>query len=66
MESPTPVQDISRFNIIFKKLEEAKKEQDFNFNIELEVASETNKTISFFKEYQDSMMESSFTILTKS
>ncbi len=66
MESTTPMQDISRFNIIFEKLEEAKKEQDFNFNIELEVAAETNKTISLFKEYQDSSMEPTFTILTKS
>lgn len=66
MESPSPVQDISRFDIVFEKLEEAKKEQDFNFNLELAEASETNKTISLFKEYQDSMIESSYTLFTKS
>jgi len=66
MEPTAPVHDISHFNIIFEKLDEAKREQDFNFNIELEVAAETNKTISLFREYQDNSTESSFTFLTKS
>jgi hypothetical protein len=65
MEALNVIQDISRFNIIFEKLAEAKKEQDFDFNLELESATETSKTISLFKEYQDNMMESSFSIITK-
>lgn len=66
MESGNQTQDNSRFNIIFVKLEEAKKEQDENFILELNASSETNKTISLFKEYQDSMIESSYTLFTKS
>ena len=66
MESLNPVQDISRFDIIFEKLEEAKKEQNFNFNFELDKASETSKTISLFKEYQDNLGNLTFTIYTKS
>jgi hypothetical protein len=66
MESSDKTQDTGRFNVIFVKLEEAKKEQDENFILELDASSETNKTISLFKEYQDSMVESSCTIFTKS
>ena len=58
--------DITRFNIIFEKLEEAKKEQDINFNLELETLSETSKTILLFKEYQESFVEPNFTTFTKS
>lgn len=66
MESGNQPQDISRFDIIFVKLEEAKKEQDENFVLELESLSETNKTISLFREFQDNMIPSSFTLFTKS
>ncbi len=66
MNPTNEIQDSSRFNIIFEKLEEAKKEQDINFNYQLEMVSEANQTISLFKEFQDSMIESSFTLITRS
>lgn len=66
MDLDKQIQETDRFNIIFVKLEEAKKEQDENFILELDASSETSKTISLFREYQDSMVEPSFTIFTKS
>ena len=66
MENNNITPDIEGFNIIFEKLEETKKEQDFDFDFELEKISETSKTISLFKESQDSMIESSFSLFTKS
>lgn len=66
MKTNHQMQDLSRFNIVFEKLEEAKKEQDFNFNLDLEAVAEANETISLFKEYQESFVESSVTMFTKS
>ena len=66
MEAKNEMQDINRFGIIFEKMEEAKKAQDLNFNYELEVVSETNNTISFFKEFQESINESSCSYFTRS
>lgn len=66
MEKTTPVQDISRFNIVFEKLEEAKSGQDENFNVELKQSTEANSAILLLKEYQDCLQLSSFTFLTKS
>jgi len=66
MKPSNPIPDVTRFNIIFEKLEEAKLEQDENFILELNVASVTNQTISLFKEYQESMVETSCTLFTKS
>lgn len=66
MEQKDQNQSPDRFNIVFEKLEEEKKNQGESFVLELEASSETNKTISLFKEFQESMIESSFTIFTKS
>lgn len=66
MESTNQMQDIGRFDVIFEKLEEAKKEQDFNFTAELDTILETNKTILLFKEYQESYTESSYNSFTRS
>lgn len=66
METTKPTQDISRFNIVFEKLEEAKKGQNENFNFEIKQSSDVNKAILLLKEYQDCLQISSFTFLTKS
>ena len=49
MKQPNQTPETDRFDIIFHRLEEAKKDQDANFIIELDAASETNKTISLFR-----------------
>ncbi len=66
MEQKDQNQSPDRFNIVFEKLEEEKKNQGENLVLELDASSETNKTISLFKEFQESMIESTFTIFTKS
>ncbi|MFC0774065.1 hypothetical protein [Terrimonas alba] len=66
MESINQLQDVGRFDVIFEKLEEAKKEQNLSFPIELDSILEINKTILLFKEYQESFTESSYSIFTRS
>lgn len=52
--------DSYNFNLVFQKLEEAKKEQDANVIVCLEETSETSETIALFKEYQESLIEGSY------
>jgi hypothetical protein len=66
MDLNTKIIDSTNFDIIFVKLQEAKSEQDENFALGLKQIQEVNETISYFKEFQDSLIESSYTLFTKS
>ena len=52
------------FKIIFQSLEKAVSEQDDNFVINLKESSANNETISLFREYQESLNESTVTTFT--
>jgi len=65
MSGKNQVIEASRFKVIFQKLEEAKNEQDANLAYCLDQASEANETIALFKEYQESLIQSSYTIFTR-
>ena len=54
-----------RYKIIFEMMEEEKIIQGENFDNELEVSSDTIRTIALFKEFQNNNLDSSF-IFTKS
>lgn len=55
----------SGFSILFEKLDEAKKEQNTEFVYCLNESVSANEIISLFKEYQESLIQSSYTTLTK-
>jgi hypothetical protein len=56
--------DFYNFNLIFQKLDEAKKEQDANVIVCLQETSETSETIALFKEYQESLIQGSYSNFT--
>ena len=57
---------IDRFNILFEKLEEAKKEQEAVLHFDIKELTETYQTISLFKEFQESISSHSYSSFTKS
>ena len=58
MEPKSKSSDSNRFSIIFEKLEEAKKQQESNFEFDLKASSEIEETLSLFKEYEESLHDS--------
>lgn len=56
MENPNNNSSVERFNVLFEKLEEAKKEQQLVFNLNTNELTETYNTISLFKEFQESII----------
>jgi hypothetical protein len=56
--------DSDRFNVVFQKLDEMKVSQDDNFKICMEQSAEANETIALFKEFQESIIQSSYTTFT--
>lgn len=57
---------INRFEIIFEKLEEAKKAQDPAIIFELEANTEAKETIQLFREYQETTAFPTYTLYTRS
>ena len=52
--------EFTNFEILFQKLEEAKKEQDENFIFNLTESQENHDTISLFKDYQETLAQPSY------
>jgi hypothetical protein len=65
MEKKENTTSIDRFNILFEKLEEAKKEQEDVLQIDIKELTETYQTISLFKEFQESISAPSYSSFTK-
>lgn len=57
--------ELGTFHLIFEKLEEAKNEQNDDFLFCLELSTQANETIALFKEYQDSLIQSSYITFAK-
>lgn len=53
------------FTILFEKLDEEIELQRQQFNFNFEPDSEISKTVSLFKEYKESIVEESYTTLTR-
>ncbi len=66
MHKTIEMQDINHFDIIFEKLEEAKKEQKLEVYLDFNEVSETTKTVSLFQEFQESNMQPSYAFFTRS
>lgn len=66
MKKNAKVSTVENFNILFEKLEEAKKEQELVYNLDSKSLENTYSTIELFKEYQESKLESSYTTFTRS
>ncbi len=54
------------FSLLFEKLEESISNQDIQFTESLNVSKETLETISYFKDFQDSINLTKHTYLTRS
>lgn len=65
MENTENTPSIERFNILFEKLEEAKKEQEDVLQIDIKELTETYQTISLFREFQESISSPSYSSFTK-
>lgn len=59
------IETTERFSLVFDELEEAKKEQDKEFVVCMDFSSQTQETVSLFKEYQESLIQSSYTTFNK-
>ncbi len=55
---------VSNFQILFEKLEEASQEQDPSIAEAIKESTSATETIALFREYQDSMVQSSFSTYT--
>ncbi len=58
------IPEVSNFQIIFEKLEEAKKDQDQNFEVSLQASTENSEVINLFREYEESLQYSTCTTFT--
>ena len=66
MQNSSANLQVSRFDIVFEMLEQAKKEERLDIDLHLEQISETNKTIALFQEYQESTLPLSYSFFTRS
>lgn len=54
------------FTLLFEKLEESISNQDIQFTESLNISKETLDTISYFKDFQESINSTKNTYLTRS
>lgn len=57
--------EVKNFEVIFEKLAEAKAEQGLEFNEDINLSLETSKTILMFREFQESFIQQSYSVLTR-
>ena len=62
---PEKITSTGDFTILFDFLKDEIENQRQNFDLDFEEDSEISRTVSLFKEYKDSMVEESFTTLTR-
>jgi hypothetical protein len=65
MENKSHTLEVKNFDIIFEKLAEVKAEQGLDFNDDINLSAETSKTIMMFKEFQESFLQQSYSVLTR-
>jgi len=65
MEDKSHTIEVKNFDVIFEKLAEAKAEQGLEFTEDINLSLETSKTIMMFREFQESFVQQSYSVLTR-
>jgi hypothetical protein len=65
MEDKSHTIEVKNFDVIFEKLAEAKADQGLEFNEDINLSLETSKTIMMFREFQESFIQQSYSVLTR-
>lgn len=65
MQKKSQTFEVKNFDVIFEKLAEAKAEQRLEFNEDINRSLEISKTIMMFREFQESFIQQSYSVLTR-